>query len=196
MKNRLSSIIKLFVVIGVFALVALVVRKEFFPETMQTQEKPKYWFVLHRASEKEELFLGTPGDESRSIRLKTFKIKPGVPGNKPTPLPELIGREYWLLIAKHEAFDNPETAPYFLELDVPISENEPYGPEPYLECDGQCNWQLPGLFGLHGIASDESKLSSTNTGSSGCVRHTDADITYLYNLLDTSQEIRYYVRTD
>lgn len=48
------------------------------------------------------------------------------------------------MIDKVEAVDNPETAPYFLTLDIPVSDEEPFGPAPYLECDGQCNWVLPG----------------------------------------------------
>ncbi len=160
---------------------------------IQTPEE-QYWFRLHRVSNVEYLYKGVPGDEEQSQLLKTFDVKTGVRGKKPTPLPQLLGREYWLIVDKMESFDNTETAPYFLVLDVPIPEEEPYGPEPYLECDGQCNWELPGYFGLHGIASDESKISKENEGSSGCVRHRDEDITYLYNLLDPkNEEIRYYV---
>lgn len=158
------------------------------------ETKEQYWFVLHRKSNKEYFYKGVPGDAKKSTLLKTFTVKTGVPGEKPTPLPQLVGREYWRIVDEMESFDNPETAPYFLVLDVPIPEEEPYGPEPYLECDGQCNWELPGYFGLHGIASDESKLAAENPGSSGCIRHTDKDITYLYNLLDPKkEEIRYYI---
>ncbi len=160
------------------------------------QEPPKqYWFMLHRKSQVEMLYYGEPGNTSNSSLIKTFYVKTGVPGKKPTPLPSLVGREYWLLVGKEEAFDNPETAPYFLTLDVPVGDEEPYGPSPYLECDGQCNWELPGYFGLHGVAGDPSKLSTENEGSSGCIRHTDEDITYLYNLLNpTKEEIRYYIQ--
>ena len=157
----------------------------------QTQE---YWMLLERKSNKEYLYKGVPGEQKASRLIKSFIVKTGVKGKKPTPLPQLVGRDYWNIVDKMESFDNPETAPYFLVLDVPVGESEPYGPEPYLECDGQCNWELPGYFGLHGIASDESKLSKNNPGSSGCVRHTDRDITYLYNLFEPKKEpIRYYV---
>lgn len=159
------------------------------------EPKSQYWFLLHRKSQVEKLYYGEPGNEENSALVKTFKVKTGIAGKKPTPLPQLVGRDYWVIVDKVEAFDNPETAPYFLTLDVPISEEEPYGPTPYLECDGQCNWELPGYFGLHGIAGDPSKLSEENEGSSGCIRHTDEDITYLYNLLDPKKEqIRYYIQ--
>ncbi len=99
-----------------------------------------------------------------------------------------------MIIDKVSAKDNPETAPYFLTLDVPVGEEEPFGPTPYLECDGQCNWKLPGYFGLHGVNGDNSRLSKDNLGSSGCIRHKDEDITFLYNILDPkNKEIRYYI---
>lgn len=64
----------------------------------------------------------------------------------------------------------------------------------YLECDGKCNWEIPGAFGLHGVAGDESRLSNLDSGSSGFVRHSDSDITFLYNTLHPEQdEIRYYI---
>jgi lipoprotein-anchoring transpeptidase ErfK/SrfK len=155
----------------------------------------KYWLLLQRRSNQEFLYKGVPGDEKQSKLLRTFIVKPGVPGEKPTPLPELIGRQYWLITKKMDTSENPETAPYFLELDVPVGDTEPFGPQPYLECDGQCNWVLPGAFGLHGVNGDGTRLSSENTGSSGCVRHTDSDITYLYNLLDPQKEpVRYYIQ--
>lgn len=82
-----------------------------------------------------------------------------------------------------------------LTLNIPVSDTEPFGPEPYLECNGQCNWILPGAFGLHGSGGNPEKLSSTDPGSSGCIRHTDEDITYLYNILDHQKaEIRYYIK--
>ncbi len=159
------------------------------------ESKKQYWFMLHRKSEVEKFYYGEPGNAQNSTLIKTFLVKTGIPGQKPTPLPSLAGREYWIIVDKQEAFDNLETAPYFLTLDIPIDENEPYGPSPYLECNGQCNWELPGYFGLHGIAGDTSKLSQENEGSSGCIRHTDEDITYLYNLLHPSkEEIRYYIQ--
>ena len=153
-----------------------------------------HWFELHRKSNVEYLYFGEPGDKSKSALVKVFKVKGGIPGERPTPLPQVLGREYWEITAKTEVFDNPETAPYFLTLNVPVSEESPFGPSPYLECNGQCDWVLPGAFGLHGVNGDESRLSLQNPGSSGCVRHTDSDIAYLYNLLDPSKSgIRYYV---
>ena len=93
--------------------------------------------------------------------------------------------------------DNPETAPFFLTLDIPAPETEPYGPVPYEECGGQCYWVVPGAFGLHGVAGNPSKLSREDPGSSGCIRHSDEDITYLYSLLSPAKEkIRYYVVDD
>lgn len=163
------------------------------PVTMK-KEQEIYWFMLHRKSQKEFFYRGIPGDPSKSKLLRTFDVKVGIPGERPTPLPQLLGREYWKVIDEMEQFDNPETFPYFLTLDIPVPSIEPFGPSPYMECNGQCNWILPGAFGLHGIASDSSRLSSENPGSSGCIRHTDEDITYLYHLLDPKkEEIRYYI---
>jgi lipoprotein-anchoring transpeptidase ErfK/SrfK len=128
------------------------------------------------------------------VLLKTFSVKTGIPEERPTPLPQLVGRDYWLITDKASSKDNPETAPYFLTLNIPAPESSPYGPSPYDECNGQCNWILPGAFGLHGVNGDKTKLAEENPGSSGCIRHTDEDITYLYNLLDLRKEkVRYYI---
>ena len=157
-------------------------------------KKENYWFLLHRKSNIEYLYKGQPNDIENSNLIKTFKVKVGVPGQKPTPLPNLLGREYWKIIDKFETKDNIETAPYFLVFDVPNFDTEPFGPAPYLECNGQCYWEISGPFGLHGVAGDSQKISNENPGSSGCIRHKDEDITYLYNLLDPKkEEIRYYI---
>lgn len=157
-------------------------------------KKQQHWFLLHRKSNREELFHGVPGNKEKSILVKTFTVKTGRPGERPTPLPTLFGREYWILTEKHPEFDNPETAPYFITLDIPAPSEPPYGPVPYTECNGQCDWVRPGDFGLHGINNDKSKLSEDDPGSSGCIRHTNEDITYLYNLLDPQKgEVRYYI---
>lgn len=161
------------------------------------EKKEQYWFVLHRKSNKEELLKGIPGERTQSTLLKTFTVKTGRPGERPTPLPSLLGKEYWVITEKHAELDNPETAPYFLTLNIPAPEEEPYGPVPYEECDGQCHWVLPGAFGLHGTAGDPDRLSKDDPGSSGCIRHRDEDITYLYSLLDPQkEEIRYYIFDD
>ena len=152
-------------------------------EAFTTLPKSSYWLLLRRKSNIEELYYGQVGRSEKSQLIRKFKVKSGVTGESPTPLPELWGRQYWRIIDKVEAKDNPETAPYFLTLDIPVSEEEPYGPTPYLECDGQCNWILPGYFGLHGVNGDLTKLSDEDLGSSGCIRHNDVDVTYLYNLL-------------
>lgn len=153
-----------------------------------------YWLILHRKSNREFLYKGKLGEADKSTLIKTFKVKSGVAGKRPTPLPRLLGREYWVITRSFETGDNPETAPYFLSLNIPVTDSQPYGPAPYLECDGQCNWILPGEFGLHGVNGDLSKLSDQDPGSSGCIRHSDEDITYLYNLLSPQQqEVRYYI---
>lgn len=153
-----------------------------------------YWFVLERKSQREHFYLGVPGDKAKSSLIRTFRVKSGIAGERPTPLPQLLNREYWLITAEFETKESPETAPYFLALDIPFSDEFPYGPTPYLECNGQCDWILPGSFGLHGVNGDPTRLSDQNPGSSGCIRHSDADITYLYNLLDPQkEEIRYYI---
>lgn len=154
-----------------------------------------YWFVLHRKSNIEELYQGVPGNRGKSTHIKSFTVKTGIPGERPTPLPKLLGREYWIITEKHEELENPETAPYFLTLNIPSPTEEPFGPTPYEECSGQCHWILPGAFGLHGSGGNPEKLSPDDPGSSGCIRHSDEDISYLYNLIDPHiQEIRYYIQ--
>ena len=161
--------------------------------------KEAYWFNLDRELSKEYLYFGDPGDKDKSKIIREFNVKTGASWS-PTPLPKLVGRDYWLVVHK-EPTENPETAPYFLQLDVPVTDEWPYGPVPYTECKDavtgvniQCDWVLPGYFGLHGVGGDLSKLSDEDFGSSGCVRHSDADISYLYNLLNPeNEEIRYYI---
>jgi hypothetical protein len=164
------------------------------PQVLSEETKPVYWLLLHRKSNQEFLYQGVPGDKDRSHLLRQFKVKSGIPSERPTPLPKLLNKQYWIITSKYEDKENPETAPYFLNLDIPVSEEEPYGPTPYMECSGQCNWLLPGSFGLHGSGGDPEKISDTNPGSSGCIRHFDDDIAYLYNLLEPEKaEIRYYI---
>ncbi|MBP9716766.1 MAG: L,D-transpeptidase [Candidatus Levybacteria bacterium] len=161
--------------------------------------KTSHWLMLNRKSGIEILYEGVPGDANNSKILRRFQVKTGASWS-PTPLPKLLGREYWTIIKKESSMDNPETAPYFLQLDIPTTEKWPYGPVPYTECldfsgnNIQCDWILPGYFGLHGIGGNESKLSLEDWGSSGCIRHKDEDITYLFELLDPEkEEIRYYI---
>jgi hypothetical protein len=178
----------------IFVLTALLMPNKQREIQKNPVQKESYWLLLHRKSNVEYLYKGMPGEKEKSKIVKKFQVKSGVPGQKPTPLPKLLGREYWLITGKVETKDSPETAPYFLILDIPYSEDYPYGPTPYLECSGQCDWVLPGSFGLHGINGDTSRLGSGNPGSSGCVRHKDEDIAYLYNLFDPEKEkIRYYI---
>lgn len=168
---------------------------------MQEPALISYWLLLERKSNKETLYKGVPGDVNNSEIVRVFQVKTGIVGKSPTPLPSLLGREYWKIIKKESSAENPDTAPYFLTLDVPAGPDWPYGPVPYEECidentgeKTQCDWVHPGYFGLHGTNRDESKLAKENAGSFGCIRHADEDITYLYNLLEPeSQEIRYYI---
>lgn len=171
-------------------------------QSKDTKVSDDYWFVLHRKSNVELLYKGKPGAESKSRLIRAFHVKAGVPGERPTPLPQVLGKKYWVITKKFDTSDNFETAPYFLELNIPAPSIPPYGPSPYLECDGpagergeQCDWGIPGSFGLHGVAGDLTRLDSDNVGSSGCIRHADEDITYLYKLLDPKDtEIRYYIQ--
>lgn len=159
----------------------------------QTTPTYTYWFSLARDIQVEVLYFGLPGEIHGSFPIGIYRVKTGIPDKRPTPVPQLIGRPYWLITKKYPT-ENPETAPYFLELDVPVSDGPPYGPVPYPECGGACDWVLPGAFGLHGVNGDLKKLSVENPGSSGCIRHTDQDIRALYELLDPEkQEVRYYV---
>lgn len=155
-------------------------------------ENEEYWLVLERGENKEYLYHGKPGETHESRLIKEFNVKTGIPGERPTPLPLFFGKDYWKIVKKYPSYDNPETSPYFLELDIPI-EDGAFGPIPYPECSGQCYWELPGYFGLHGINGDDSKLSADDPGSSGCIRHSDEDIAYLYNLLDVNEGVRYYI---
>jgi len=191
MKKTTSTLI-IFAIIAVMTWMLLNQKKQNAASTVKPQEK--HWLLLHRKSNKEYLFLGEPGIKEKSKIIKEFIVKTGIPGERPTPLPKLLGRDYWVIVNKLNSSDNPETAPYFLTLNIPTKDLEPYGPEPYTECNGQCNWSLLGDFGLHGVNGDESRLSTDNPGSSGCVRHKDSDISFLYNLLDPNDyEIRYYI---
>lgn len=190
--RKIFAIIVLAIVIGTIATVAF--SWQSFQQKTETQVKNDYWFVLHRKSQKEELLQGEPGNREKSKVVKTFTVKTGRPGERPTPLPQLLGRDYWLITKKQPEPNNPETAPYFITLDVPAPSEPPYGPSPYLECNGQCDWVRPGDFGLHGVAGVPERLTDADPGSSGCIRHTDEDITYLYNLLEPEKgEIRYYI---
>lgn len=195
-KRKLQLII---VAAMTFALIFNILLGMYLTQARQVEKEEKiaerYWFVLHRKSNREELFLGNPGDKSKSRLIKTFAVRVGIPSERPTPLPQLLGKEYWVMTTKEEQRDNPETAPYFLTLDVPAPSEAPYGPVPYEECNGQqCDWVRPGPFGLHGVNGDLSRLTADDPGSSGCIRHRDEDITYLYNLLDPKKyEIRYYI---
>ena len=176
----------------VFILLGMIFSAE--PATHKTQKEISYWLLLHRKSNLEFLFYGIPGENSNSWLIKIFKVKTGIPGKRPTPLPQLLGRKYWLITEKNESKEDPETSPYFLTLDIPVSEDEPYGPLKYPECNNDCNWSIPGNFGLHGVNGNLSKLSDGDMGSSGCIRHRDLDITYLYIILDpVKEEVRYYV---
>ena len=179
--------------ISLFQLVQM--KKRIIPGSgSETSEKKEYWLLLHRKSNIEKLFLGEPGDQERSGVVKMFNVKVGIPGERPTPLPQLLGRKYWIIDDKFDASQYPETAPYFLKLDVPVTDEYPFCPVPYNECEGgQCNWELPGSFGLHGINGDSSRLSVDNPGSSGCIRHNDEDITYLYKLINPEDKVRYYI---
>lgn len=162
-------------------------------QATQPEDRNQYWFLLRRHSKKEILYLGFPGDEERSKQVAQYNVNPGIPGERPTPLPQLTGRDYWTITQIRPTTDSERSSlgPYFLTFDVPNSFSPPYGPVPYNECDGQCNWVTPGEFGLHGINGDSSKL--TDAGSSGCVRHSDQDITAIYNALNGKQNIRYYI---
>lgn len=199
MKSWQGSLI--IVLAAVVSASAFILTASLRPKEPPVQKIAAHWFMLHRKSNTEFFYYGEPGNKEESKLLKTFTVKTGIPGERPTPLPKLVGREYWILTKKESSAENPETAPYFLTLNVPGWEEEPFGPRPYLECDGpagqrgeQCNWAVAGEFGLHGVNGDETRLSKENPGSSGCVRHTDADITYLFKTLDPKkEEIRYYI---
>lgn len=193
--------IALFFVIGIVLLVGFVFFSHKSSKLLAPEVKNAYWFMLERKANVETLYKGTPGDVNNSEVVRVFQVKTGIAGKSPTPLPALMGREYWKIIKKESSAENIDTAPYFLTLDVPSGPDWPYGPTPYEECTNeegkkvQCDWGYPGYFGLHGTNGDKSKLGNENKGSLGCIRHTDEDITYLYDLLDPErEEIRYYIQ--
>lgn len=196
MKLKLTALVITIALVNIISGVVIYqLSKPTGPITLVEAKSNDYWFLLERKSNREFLYQGVPGEVNQSVLVKTFPVKVGIPGERPTPIPERLGREYWLIINKFDTKDSLETSPYFLTLDIPYTEDYPYGPVPYEECNGQCNWQIPGSFGLHGIASDSSRLAEDNPGSSGCIRHTDEDITFLYNLLSPERsEIRYYIK--
>ncbi|EKD86771.1 MAG: hypothetical protein ACD_37C00151G0001 [uncultured bacterium] len=193
----LILIILLIPVIGLFVLE----KSQKQNREIITAPVKSHWFLLHRKSSEEFLYYGIMGDVNNSKIVRKFQVKPGIAGQSPTPLPSLAGRDYWLIVKKESSIDNPETAPYFLTLDIPATGDWPYGPVPYTECTDpltgefiQCDWILPGYFGLHGTGGNSLKLTKEDLGSSGCVRHSDGDITYLFNLLKPDEEeIRYYI---
>lgn len=198
MKKKLILLIILLIPIA--GLFALEIPNKSDQAKIDAPQK-SHWLVLHRKTGREFLYYGVLGDTNNSKLVREFQVKTGG-FNSPTPLPQLLGREYWLVTKKESSADNPETAPYFIQLDIPVTEDWPYGPAPYEECRDpftggktQCDWVLPGYFGLHGVNGRISKLSKKDLGSSGCVRHSDSDITYLFNLLNPEkEEIRYYIQ--
>lgn len=190
----LFLVILIFLLFGFGAYYLITKNNSTVSQVLSEETKPQYWFVLHRKSNREFFYQGVPGDKDRSVLLRQFKVKSGIPNERPTPLPKLMDRDYWVITSKFEDKENPETSPYFITLNIPVTQEEPFGPTPYMECNGQCNWVLPGSFGLHGTGGDPEKISDINPGSSGCIRHFDEDITYLYNLLNPEkEEIRYYI---
>lgn len=199
MKNKIIFLgILIISLVSVISLISF--ENESKKEALSAQTKKSHWLILHRKAGKEFLYYGSAGDVNNSRLVKIFQVKTGG-AMSPTPLPKLLGRQYWKIIKKESSEDNSETAPYFLQLDVPSGEDWPYGPVPYEECKDaitgekvQCDWVLPGYFGLHGVNGNDFKLAKDDPGSSGCIRHLDSDITYLYNLLTPeSEEIRYYI---
>jgi lipoprotein-anchoring transpeptidase ErfK/SrfK len=199
MKSFILKIVVLIILVIPFfwAFSSNVKKSDILEGAVSTNES--YWLLLKRNLSKEYLYFGVPGATESSKLIKQFSVKTGASWS-PTPLPKLVDRDYWRIVKK-EPTQNPETSPYFLQLDVPVTDEWPYGPVPYTECKDvitneniQCDWILPGYFGLHGVGGDMSKLSEEDQGSSGCVRHSDEDISYLYNLLDPeNEEIRYYI---
>jgi hypothetical protein len=130
----------------------------------------------------------------------TSVVNPGVDGKSPTPRPDLLGKSYWIITKKEQNQGDAINlmGPDFLVLNIEY-QNEFNGPLGYNECgpsrNGQCFWPTPGEFGLHGTGNTPSRL--TDSGSSGCVRHSNDSITSIYNLLkNESGEIRYYISED
>ncbi len=171
-----------------------------------------YWFLLNRQKRYEILYKGTPEKITQSQVVKISTINPGSPGDEPTPIPQKLGKKFWSLTGEvrlHPQDSDPtgyeKFGPYFIVLDVPFK-NQPdpscnnngttdcYGPVPYKECgpslDQQCNWHTPGEFAIHG----NDKLDPP--GSAGCVRHSNTDITEIYDTLNNAKAInsntRYY----
>ncbi len=188
-----KALISVPIILLILIIVGLFFNFQTFMLKKPTKEETSYWFMLQRKSNVEMLYHGVAGDIQKSELIKKFIVQTGIAGERPTPLPSLLGKPYWIITAKLEASDNPLTSPYFLELNIPYTDEEPFGPTPYLECNGQCNWQTPGAFGLHGTGVEHDTILPEDPGSSGCIRHNNKDITFIYNLLDLKKEVRYYV---
>lgn len=173
------------------------VRSPGSPDT--TTEPPHYWLLLHREKGEETLFLGRPGDRSRSEVMRVFQVKMGNPEQSPFPHPELAGKAYYVLTGKEELSPWSAYAPYILPLDVPRDDAgqfaPPEGSDVVLSCSDACYWNLPAEgFGLHGDRDDPAVWNEAYPGTSGGIVHKTADITFLYDLLSPAgSEIRYYV---
>lgn len=174
------------------------------PPTPTQTPTDNYWFLLDRLNKKEYLFQGPVGVRDRKYLVREFTVLPGLSGQTPTPVPSKVTptREYWTFNSatlKSPVGDISNGGqPGFLKLDIPY-DNSLGGPVPYLECGpsgtSQCNWNTPGAFGLHGV---DNNHPLTDPGSSGCIRHNNTDIQYLYNLLsnvvnNNPNTIRYYI---
>lgn len=193
MKIKIILLFALIFIIGIISIIPKQVNLS-KRENKEITKENNYWLFLHRKSNKEYLYQGVPGDLSKSELIKLFTVKTGIPNEAPTPLPKILGKKYWRIIDKEMEPDSQNVGPHFLTLDIPSDGEYPFGPTPYEECIGQCNWLIPGYFGLHGVGGDLSKLSANDPGSLGCVRHKDEDITYLYNVINPKeQEVRYYI---
>lgn len=163
-----------------------------------------YWFQLHRSragkQPTEDLYHGVYGDALNSDHVMTSTVNPGIDGKSPTPRPDLLGKSYWVITKKEQNQGDAINlmGPDFLVLNIDY-QNQYNGPLGYNECgpsrNEQCFWPTPGEFGLHGTGDTSSRL--TDSGSSGCIRHSNDAITSIYNLLkNESGEIRYYISED
>ena len=89
-----SLLFALGVLFGVFGVLHVIRYQSKEVLSLQVQ-KQSYWFLLWRKSNVELLYRGISGDASKSELVKVFTVKTGIPGEKPTPLPKLLGKGYW-----------------------------------------------------------------------------------------------------
>jgi len=109
MRSILIIIITALVVGIVGGIMLPIIRRGEVEGVNTIREEKEYWLLLHRKSNKEYVYNGVPGDIMHSELIKTFNVKIGIPGKRPTPLPQKLGYAYWVIESEEKVVGNPET---------------------------------------------------------------------------------------